>query len=177
MAKFADGTGKIELRTYTSPYLYFIQAAAKGEAEILMIPSGVTTESDIVRQQLTVMGPRPPPDDGEDDKPIPPDPPQPVASHVRLVVVEDTLNRSPETAILLNALVGWTAFLDDGNEYRLYDQTTGETKGKQSVKDIGTTPMPAMVIYDKTSGAILKVGSLSPTIDELRTTIKGLTGG
>ena len=178
MGYFSDGEpGKIEVRTYTAPYVYFVTAVAKGDCELLILPVGVQSESDIVRQLLHVMGPRPPPDDGEDDKPIPPDPPQPVASHVRLVVVEDTLNRSPATAILLNALVGWTAFLDDGNEYRIYDKTSREDKGKQAVKDAGDIGLPAMVLYDKKTGAILKVGSLSPTVDELKATIGGLTGG
>ena len=172
MAKFADGSDTIELRTFDAPYLYFVQAVGKGKTEILIVPVGVSSEAEITRQMLTVSGARPPPDDKTD-----PVPPTPVASHVRLVIVEDTLNRSPETAILLNQLVGWTAFLDDGNEYRLYDQTTGEATGKQAKIDAGTTPLPAMVIYDKATGAILKVGSLSPTIDELRATIGGLTGG
>ena len=98
MAKFADGTGKIELRTYTAPYLYFIQAAAKGDAEILMIPSGVTTESDIVRQQLTVMGPRPPPDPVDPVDPV--DPPEPVESFRVIFVKESGATLSPEqTAI------------------------------------------------------------------------------
>lgn len=176
MAKFADGDGGVELRTYGGPYLYFVQAVGKGQTEILIVPVGVSSEAEITRQMLTVAGPRPPPDDDKVD-PVPPIPPKPTAEHVRLVVIEDTLNRSPETAILLNQLVGWTAFLDSGNEYRLYDQTTGEAKGKQAKIDAGTTPLPAMVIYDKSSGAILKVGALSPTIDELRATIGGLTGG
>lgn len=73
---FADGTGKVETRTFSQPYVYFVNAKASGKVELLVIPQGVTSEADIIRQPLTVtVGPRPPPIPPE--PPTPPDPPTP----------------------------------------------------------------------------------------------------
>ena len=76
--KFVDGTGKTETRTFSSPHLYFINAVKAGKIELLIVPEGVQSEADVIRQTLTVMGlaPIPPPDPGPG--PMPPGPtPQP----------------------------------------------------------------------------------------------------
>lgn len=170
---FSDGLGKIEVRNYLSKWVYFVTTkSTSGTAEVIMIPEGVKAESDIVRQVLTISGtgPNPPP------KPDPPpDPPKPKVKHVRLAIVEDTLNRSPETAILMNQLVGWNQFLDAGNQWRQYDKATTETNGIQAKKDASSITLPAMVLYDLDSGKLLTAAPLPKTFAELKSTIGGFS--
>ncbi len=172
---FADSEGKPETRVFDpSESTYLIQGLKPCKTELIMIPVGVTEKTAIYRQILTVSGsgPKPPPDP---DPPPTPDPPQPTAKHVRLAIVEDTLNRSPDTAILMNALVGWNAFLDAGNQWRQYDKSTSEPKGVQAKTDAGTITLPAMVLYDLDSGELLKAEPLSKTFAELQAKIGAIT--
>ncbi len=97
--KFSDGSGRLETRNYTAPWVYLVTAPGKGKAELMLVPEGVMLESDIARQVLTVVsgtGPNPPPDPKPDDPPEPdPDPtPQPVKSFRVIFVKEsgETLN-------------------------------------------------------------------------------------
>jgi len=170
--QFVDGNGRIETRTYSSPYVYFVTAKTSGKTELILIPVGVTTQSDIVRQVLTVsgIGPQPPP--GPEPQPEP----SPTAKHVSLAIVEDTMNRTPEMAIAMNGLVGWTAFVDAGNDWRAYDLTTGEARGRKAITDLNG-PSPGIVVYDKATGKMIHRGDMPATIDELKTLIGGLTGG
>jgi hypothetical protein len=173
---FVDGTGKIETRTYSSPYVYFVTAKTSGKTELILIPIGVTAQQDIVRQVLTVsgIGPQPPPGPGPEPQPEPE--PTPQATNVSLAIVEDTMNRTPEMAITMNGIVGWTAFVDSGNDWRAYDLTTGEARGKKAITDLNG-PSPGIVIYDKATGKMIHRGDMPATIDELKTLIGGLTGG
>jgi hypothetical protein len=178
--KFADGTGKIETRTYTSNYVYFVTAMAKGKTELILIPLGVQMESEIVRQELTVTdgtAPNPPPNDDVNPDPPKPEPPQPKAKHVRLAIVEDTLNRSIDTAMVLERVTGWNAFFDAGNQYRLYDLTTGEKNGQRAIRDAGSTPVPSLVVYNMETDEVVKVAPLPKTFDELVKMVGGITGG
>ena len=168
---FVDGADKIETRTYTSPFVYFVTAKASGKTELILIPTGITSQADIVRQVLTVsgVGPKPPPDD--DTKPKP----QPTIKNVSIAIVEDTMNRSPDMAILMNQMHAWTAFVDSGNDWRSYDLTTGEPKGKQAITDLNG-PAPGIVIYDKANRTMIHRGNMPATFAELKTLIGGLTG-
>lgn len=169
---FVDGANKIETRIYSSPFIYFVTAKASGKTELILIPHGVTSQADIVRQVLTVSGggPKPPPDD--DTKPKP----QPTVKNVSIAIVEDTMNRSPDMAILMNQMHAWTAFVDSGNDWRSYDLTTGEPKGKQAITDLNG-PAPGIVIYDKANRTMIHRGNMPATFAEFKTLIGSLTGG
>lgn len=96
---FADGTGKVETRAYRSPYVYFITGVSPGKTELILIPAGVSIETDIVRQVLTVsgVGPIPPPGPtppgplppGPTPEPTPDPTPQPVTSF-RVIFVKES---------------------------------------------------------------------------------------
>jgi len=172
--RFAGGD-KIETRTFSGPHLNLVTALKPGKAEVIVIPQGVTCAEDIIRQVLTVsgQGPKPPPE----PEPIPPDDdPLPAVKNVSLAIVEDTMNRSPDTAILMNQLVAWTEFVDAGNDWRAYDLKTGEARGKQAITDLNG-PVPGLVIYEKTTRKMIHRGDLPATFDELKKLIGGLTGG
>jgi len=172
--RFAGGD-KIETRTFSGPHLHLVTAIKPGKAELIVIPQGVTCAEDIIRQVLTVsgQGPKPPPD----PEPIPPDDdPLPTVKNVSLAIVEDTMNRSPDTAVLMNQLVAWTEFVDAGNDWRAYDLKTGEARGKQAITDLNG-PVPGIVIYEKSTRKMIHRGDLPATFDELKKLIGGLTGG
>jgi len=184
-AKFAGGGGVFEVREFTYPFLYILTAAKSGTVATDFIPSGLEkkNEAKITRQILTITtAPQPPPkpEPKPDPKPQPvpptpepePTPPAPVTyEYVRLVIVEDSLNRSPETALTMNGLVTWAKFLDGGHEYRIYDKSTKEKKGKQAIEDTGVIPYPAYVLYDRQTGSAITTGALPPTFSELKAII------
>ena len=166
-SKFADGTGKMESRTFTSKYLYFVEALKKGEVEMLIIPEGAINKTQSQRHKITVMGlsPIPPPDPG----PTPEPDPVPVPTgNVVIAIVEDAQNRKPDTAILLNAMTSWNSLKDAGNDWRLYDVATSEPKGKQAVEDAKSAELPAMIIRDKETDNILRVIPLPKDFDSLK---------
>lgn len=121
-----------------------------------------------------LVSPNPPPG------PIPPhvDPlPTPTATQVSLAVVYDAKAITPSTAVILNATQTWQAFSAAGNSWRFYDRSTSEVAGKTAVADVGTTPQPALVIYDKTSGVKLESMPLPKSIDDLKSAVAKHTGG
>lgn len=175
-ARFADGGADYESRSYTQPHIYVLTAAKTGVCELLLVPVGVKSAEAIVRQRLTVsgMGPNPPP--GPDPPPDPDPHPQPVTKNVSMAIVEDVMNRSPDTAILMNGLVAWTQFVDSGNDWRAYDLKTSESRGKKAITDING-PVPGIVIYAKPGGQVIHRGALPATFDELKALIARLTRG
>jgi len=90
--KFADGTGGIETRTFSSKYLYFINAVKKGKIEILVFQPGVhVEEKDIPRYTIDVMGVDPiPPPDPDPPGPKPPDPTPDVVKSFRVIFVKES---------------------------------------------------------------------------------------
>jgi hypothetical protein len=166
-SKFADGTGKMESRTFTSKYLYFVEALKKGEVEMLIIPEGAINKTQSQRHKITVMGlsPIPPPGPGPNPEP---DPVPVPTGNVVIAIVEDAQNRKPDTAILLNAMTSWNSLKDAGNDWRLYDVATSESKGKQAVEDAKSAELPAMIIRDKETDKILRVIPLPKDFDSLK---------
>jgi len=165
--KFADGTGKVETRTFTSKHLYFVNAVKSGEMEMLIIPEGAISKEQSQRHKIVVMGqgPIPPPEPG----PTPDPDPIPVPTgNVVIAIVEDAQNRKPDTAILLNAMASWNSLKDAGNDWRLYDVATSETRGKQAVEDAKSAELPAMIIRDKETDKILRVIPLPKDFDSLK---------
>jgi len=179
--KFADGTGKTETRTFNSKYLYFINAIKTGKIELLVVPVGLQTEQEILRQPLMIMGqePNPPPDPTPEPKPDPkPDPtPPPVSSSLLIEVVEDPLNRKPDTAIVLSALAEWNALKDKGHEWRIYSTRTQEPGGQQALKDLTGVPLPGMVVRDKVTKKVLRTMPLPLTMADVKRVLSELTGG
>jgi hypothetical protein len=173
-AKFADGNGQFESRLYDDPHIYVLSPVKAGTIELLLIPQGVESADAIVRQALTVSGlaPNPPPGPEPDPGPFP----SPTVKNVSIAIVEDTMNRSPDTAILMNQLVAWSDFMDAGNDWRAYDLKTGEAKGKQAITDLNG-PVPGIVIYEKSTRKMIHRGQMPATFGEMKTLVGRLTGG
>ncbi len=101
--KFVDGTGKIETRNYTAKNLWIIEPVAKGEVELLVVPNGAVDEQAVIRRTVVVGGVSPKPGPAPVD-PTPPNPPKPdvvTATSLIMVIVENSLERTVETASIL----------------------------------------------------------------------------
>lgn len=78
-AKFVDGSGLTEDRTYDGPFVYVVTATGTGRVELDVIPIGLKGEADIVTATVDV-------DSGAG--PIPPPTPKPVEPKVEPVAVK-----------------------------------------------------------------------------------------
>jgi len=165
----------VEVTTRGGDRLYFLRGVSPGVVCVDLIPVGLKTENSIARHVVTVVdgtNPNPPP------KPDPgPGPtPQPTAKTVSIAIVEDTMNRSPDMAILMNQLVAWAAFTDAGNDWRAYDLATTELRGMASVSTLNGI-FPGIVVCDKATKKLIHSGPMPATIDELKALVRRLTSG
>jgi hypothetical protein len=175
VAKFVDGPNQLMSRYYQKPFVYIVIPNIQGNVTLKMVCDGHHVGDKIETQLLIVSGegPRPPPGPGPDPKP---EPPPIVAKNVRISVITDADQITVEQAAVLNALVGWNALQDAGNEYRWYDSQTEEPDGKKAIEQLNG-PIPGMVYTDKASGKVLKYGPIPATFNDLKTIVKELTGG
>lgn len=89
-AKFVDGTGFVEDRTYDGPFVFVVTAAGTGRVELDVIPIGLKAEADIVSAVIDVgagEGPRPPPKPDDPPKPKPDEPPPKPATTFQVLMV------------------------------------------------------------------------------------------
>jgi hypothetical protein len=119
--------------------------------------------------------PNPPP---KPDPPKPePDPmPDPASDHLMIEIVEDPLNRNPDTAIVLSAIAEWNALKDKGHDWRIYSIRTSEPLGKEAIESAKDVPQPAMVIRDKSTRKVLRVIPLPLTMADVKRVLSELTG-
>lgn len=180
--KFADGTGRIETRVFSSKHLYFVNAAKPGKVEILIyIPDSSKEEKDILRYTLNVMGvmPNPPPDPVI---PAPVDPVTPTAK-LQIVIIEDPGVTLPASQIAAK----------DGQALRDYAEShCSKTDGSPDIRklslrqDVSSQPewvkkafaeprssVPFLVVSNGTSGAALP---FPLTIEETLTILKKYGG-
>lgn len=185
---FADGIGRVETRTYDEPHIYFVSAKLKGHTEIIAVPVGVQNEQEIVRQMLTVVGPRPPPDPEPKPDPEPePDPPAPIPGGNRVLILYESSDLStypPEQAELITSGVV-RDYLDkvcskgpDGKtpEYRIWDKDVDLTNvsdvWKEAVK-MQRDGLPWLIVSNGQTGYS---GPLPSTQSELMAKLKQYLG-
>lgn len=152
--KFSDGTGKLETRNYTSPWVYFVTAPGTGKAELILVPEGVKLETDIFRQVLTVTGtrPNPPPEPVEPD-PVDPVPvvPEPVKSFRVIFVKESgqTLNAQqsaiPAAKVIRDYLAIKTTAEGGLVGWREYDPQQTTTNEQPAVKALWEAVKPKLL--------------------------------
>lgn len=138
-SKFADGGDKAEKRTYAGPHVFLLEPLKSGECELLVIPEKVTSETDIIRRQLKVVtdGPRPPPE---------PDP-KPISDRVFWVVtVEESADRTPDTAKVLGDLKYWQS-VGTVHKWRHYDRDSEQGKGYAAKAKEKNVTLPALLLY------------------------------
>jgi len=119
-------------------------------------------------------GPQPPPivDLTPGPKPDPaPAPPVPKAEKLKLSVVYDIKNITPETAKVLAATDIWTGLEKHGHKWVFYSNKSNEPGAIQAKADAGESGLPKLVIYDLTTGVKLGVVPL-PAVDEITDVVK-----
>ncbi len=117
--KFVDKPGEYEIRTFKGKFLWFVEPASAGKAELLIVPQG-TTEVDKVIRRTVQIGTRPPePDPGPGPnpgpRPRPIDPADDPWGLARISQVESlAINRPDDRAKLKLAQLGTAAAVDAG---------------------------------------------------------------
>lgn len=191
---FADGSGDIETRNYSSKFIAIIDASkgVSGKVELLAIPVGIKSENELVRTVVEVgKTPIPPPGptpDKVDVKPHPPKPDVVVPTGLRVLFVYETSAKYPPevTKILYSTAI--VEYLnqrcvkgDDGRaEWRKWDKDVqiASTESKtmkalfeQAKSKLGE--MPQLVIAVNGNA---KVYDLPPTEQETLALLKKLGG-
>lgn len=169
--RFVDGQG-VETREFKLPHVYFVEAVKPGVVELIIIPSGVTSQDEILRQTLTVLGakPRPPPDDDE----VKPDPPKPTVEHVKLSVVMNA-DLSVEHAIVMGSLKVWNKYVEDGHDWAIYSPRDTTERAKETLARVGSTPLPAVVVTDLDTGKFINTVPLPKKIEGVTELIHEVT--
>ena len=167
--RFVDGIGKVENREFKGPFLYTVEAAEAGPCELIVVPKG-GAEKDVIRRTIiSVVGPRPPPD----PQPKPDPQPQPVTDVKWCIVVEETSQRTADTAKVLGDLAYWKGLEARGVKYRFYDKDSPEAKQNKYVEfQAEAGGLPFVLLLDST-GKKLDVFKLPVTTAELDAKIGG----
>lgn len=142
--QFVDAKG-IETRTYSSPYLYTVEAAGAGIVELLVIPQSVDDAADVVRKTLTVSGtgPEPPPDPDVDPEPEPEPGP---AGKLMVLIVEETDARGtlPAGQIPIFAAKEVRDFLKTTGDLRIFDKDQDITGAEPWVQTAWKEPRQSL---------------------------------
>lgn len=130
-ARFVDGSGGIEDRTYAGPFIYFVQTAGSksGRVALDIIPLGLKSEAQIVSTEIDVVPDLSPAPDPK-PKPDPEPKPKPITGVAWIVVIEETDQRNEQTARVLNDTLYWKGLESRGIKYRFYDKDSPDLKGK-----------------------------------------------
>lgn len=171
--KFAGGSGKIESKTFSGKFVYTIEGKQQKQTELVLIPVGVTSSEQMVRAVLSVNGAKPPPPIPDDDKKKDEPQPEPHSGKVHLDIIEDPLNRTADTSICLQKVVGWSELIDSGSSYLIRDKSS--TAAKLMAGDYAGNDLPVVIVRDKESKKVLRVMPL-PEFDTLKRLVKEVSG-
>ena len=119
--------------------------------------------------------PQPPPEPDEDTKPDPR--PEPKAKNVRVFVVYNPGRISPDDAIVLNANDMWDGFTASGSDWKFVDWKTEDEYEKVVVRDASGIGLPAVVVYDKSTGKKLTAEELPKSVIATEGLVERYTGG
>jgi len=179
-AKFVDGTGLVEDRTYDGPFVFVVTAAGTGRVELDVIPIGLKSEADIASAVIDVdagEGPRPPPkpEPNPDEPPKPVEPPAPIPGDgLRVLVVYESADGAAITAGQYAAMYGKAsrellnekcAVGPDGKtrEWRIYDKDVDAARDSKLWADALKRPrgkLPWLVVSNG------KTGFEGPLVDD-----------
>ena len=161
--KFADSDGRTETRTYSAKHIYTVESVAEGKCELILIPVGVTGESELVRQMLAVVGPRPPPGPNPDE----PDPPKPIpADGKRVLILYESAEQSRYPQSQVNQFTSATLReylrthcspgpVNGTPEFRIWDKDTDISNAPQVWKDAMALPrgtLPQLIVSNGVEG-------------------------
>lgn len=190
--KFAGGTGKIESKTFSAPWIYTIEGSAPGKVELLLIPRGLQDESAVRRTVLSVLGenPQPPPIPVDPVKPDPvnPDPVTPaiVTGPLQILVIEETADRMRIPRTQLEALFGQRlreycsthCSKSDGvtPDFRAIDKDSDVSKTDKWIQDAFKEPRTSLPWISLSNGKAGFSGPLPEDEDRLMQLLKRFGG-
>jgi hypothetical protein len=93
-AKFSDLPTVSSTRTFTEAWVYIVTPATSGQAELIIVPSGATDASTVIRRQIVAGNPAPP---------VPPTPNDPLTAALQAAYSSDT---DASKQVLLTSLTG-----------------------------------------------------------------------
>ncbi len=97
-AKFVDGDGTYQCRTFTEPNLYIVEAVGAGPCELDIVPAGAMSDADWVIRTLAVNGVGPtPPGPG-------PGPTDPLSSAIQAAYLTETDAAKASNAVALASI-------------------------------------------------------------------------
>lgn len=161
--KFADSGGRTETRTYSAKHIYTVEAVTAGKCELILIPVGVSGESELVRQMLAVVGARPPPD----PKPDEPDPPKPIPTDgKRVLILYESADLSTYPQSQVNQFTSSTLReylrthcspgpVNGTPEFRIWDKDTDLANAPQVWRDAMALPrgtLPQLIVSNGVEG-------------------------
>lgn len=173
--KFADGSDRVETRNYTGKHIYTVDVVdgKSGRVELIVIPKGVESADKIIRRLIDAnVSPQPPP---VPPTPVPPrpDPSPPADRELWLIVVEETADRTPETAKLLNDFRFWDGLTARGHKARFYDSDSPDAKSRGYITKV--TERPGLLILSQ-SGEVVSSGKLPADVAGVNAAIKKAGG-
>ena len=172
--KFADGTGKVETRSYTAKNIWIIEAVTKGEVELLIIPDGAKDASAVLRRTLAVggLGPIPPPKPSpEPPVPVPPKPtPDPTtltAKVLTVIIVEKAIERTPASAAVIANLGYWNSL--EPIVETVHIVPAGTTLADQYKKQVASAggKLPVVILMDHETKRVLTSEALPKDIVDM----------
>jgi hypothetical protein len=194
--EFADAPGRVQTRSFAGKFLYLVEPAKTAACELIVVPKGVTKQTDILRRSLDVdagEGPRPPPVPPVPPGPTPPVPPVPPnpapipVAGFRVLMIEESADRAKIPPAQLAAMFDarTRTYLNskcvtgpDGRtrEWRLWDQNSDASNESKLWRDAFARPrqsLPWIIISDGMRGF---EGPLPVNTDELLKLLKQYGG-
>jgi hypothetical protein len=126
-----------------------VPANAAPGTRFRFVAVGTLGDEQTARPFAVVVGgadPGPPPVPPAPDPKPKPDPKPAPAGPFWLIVVEETGDRTPETAAVLGDSAYWLALRAKGHKFRFYDKDSADAKDKGYGKAVGDTTLPALLI-------------------------------
>ena len=185
LGRFVEEPDKVQLKKIDAKNFAVITAASTGICELLVLPAGATSETQLMRRLIAVnLGPRPPPIPPV--PPVPPPSPAPIpADGLHVLVVYETSDLSklpaPQQQILYSTTI--RAYLDskcplgpDGKtrEWRVWDKdvsTTNESKIWQDAMRRPRQSIPWVIVSNPQKGGGFE-GPLPANVDDALILIK-----
>lgn len=149
-AKFVDGNGTTEDRSYDGPFLYVVRASGKGDCTLVITPLALKSDSDILTANLLV-------DSNTAPQPPPVNPVDPVVTDrtgMFVVIVEETAQAVAARGQLLADPTLAVYMKSKGHKWRVVDQDVVGADGKtpadvaRFIKDSKGKPLPQMYLVD-----------------------------
>lgn len=156
-----------------------------GPILVIPVPSTVTTDL-ITITQISILdnksdiatlnikcnhGPRPGPQPDPRPKPKPDPSPIPVNTKLHVCIIDSVRERTPDTALILNADKFWDKLVKEGNSYLVYEKSSNETLPDGRAVNTLNITKPRLIVYNKANNKTILETDLPKTLEDLVITL------